>query len=207
MDEPSLFDTAPGAAPRLADLRDAAATCTNCGLYRDATRTVFGQGPGTARLMLVGEQPGDREDLAGRPFVGPSGQLLDRGLVDAGIDRRDVYVTNVVKHFKFIRRGKRRIHQKPSADEIGACRPWLDGELTAVRPKVVVALGATAAKALLGPSFRVSRQRGEVFHRDGARCTATLHPSAILRLPDAERDAAVGDFVDDLTAVAALLDG
>ncbi|MDQ3611908.1 MAG: UdgX family uracil-DNA binding protein, partial [Actinomycetota bacterium] len=178
-----------------------------CGLYRDATQTVFGQGPGTARLMLVGEQPGDREDLAGRPFVGPSGQLLDRGLVDAGIDRQDVYVTNVVKHFKFIRRGKRRIHQKPSADEIGACRPWLDGELTAVRPEVVVALGATAAKALLGPSFRVSRQRGEVFHSDGARYTATLHPSAILRLPDGERDGAVGDFVDDLTAVAALLGG
>ena len=207
MDEPSLFDPAPASAPRLADLRDAAATCTNCGLYRDATRTVFGQGPGTARLMLVGEQPGDREDLAGRPFVGPSGQLLDRGLVDAGIDRQDVYVTNVVKHFKFIRRGKRRIHQKPSADEIGACRPWLDGELATVRPEVVVALGATAAKALLGPSFRVSRQRGEVFRFDGARCTATLHPSAILRLPDSERDAAVADFVDDLTGVAALLDG
>ncbi|MDP8978056.1 MAG: UdgX family uracil-DNA binding protein [Actinomycetota bacterium] len=207
MDEPSLFETAPAQQPRLADLREAAATCTNCALYRDATQTVFGRGPRSARLMLVGEQPGDREDLDGRPFVGPAGQLLDRGLVDAGIDRQDVYVTNIVKHFKFIRRGKRRIHQKPNAEEISACRPWLDGELAAVRPEVVVALGATAARALLGPSFRVSRQRGEVFRRDGARYTATLHPSAILRLPDDERGAALDDLVDDLTAAAALLDG
>lgn len=207
MDEPSLFDAAPAQRPRLSDLRDAAATCTNCGLYRDASQTVFGRGPDTARLMLVGEQPGDREDLDGRPFVGPAGRLLDRGLVDAGIDRRDVYVTNVVKHFKFTRRGKRRIHQKPNADEIAACRPWLEGELAAVRPEVVVALGATAARALLGPSFRVSRQRGEVLRLNGARCTATLHPSAILRLPDDERDAAVGDLVNDLSVAAALLGG
>lgn len=207
MDEPALFDAATGPQPTasLAELAAAAAGCTNCDLYRDATQTVFGAGPADARIMIVGEQPGDAEDLTGEPFVGPSGRLLDRALVDAGIDRGTVYVTNAVKHFKFTPRGKRRIHQTPKSEEIKACRPWLDGKLVAVGPEVVVALGATAAKALLGPSFRVSVQRGEVFDRDGVRYTATLHPSALLRLRDDERDAAVADFTDDLRAVAALL--
>ncbi len=207
MDEPALF-AAPGAgASDLRALREAAATCTNCHLYRDATQTVFGAGPERATLMLVGEQPGDREDIEGKPFVGPSGRLLDRALNEAGIDRSRVYVTNAVKHFKFVARGKRRIHQTPKADEILACRPWLDGEIAAVRPEVVMALGATAAKALLGPSFRVSKQRGEVVHRDRLRLTATVHPSSILRGPDEQRAVAFADFVDDFAAVAAVLAG
>ncbi len=207
MDEPALFAVPPGEAPDLRALRAAAATCTNCHLYQNATQTVFGAGPERATLMLVGEQPGDREDIEGEPFVGPSGRLLDRALADAGIDRSRVYVTNAVKHFKFTARGKRRIHQTPKADEILACRPWLDGEIAAVRPEVVMALGATAAKALLGPSFRVSKQRGEVVQRDGLRLTATVHPSSILRGPDTQRAVAFADFVDDFTAVAALLAG
>jgi uracil-DNA glycosylase len=190
----------------LDELREAAATCTNCGLYEHATQTVFGAGPPRARVLFVGEQPGDKEDVAGEPFVGPAGRLLDKALVEAGIERGDAYVTNVVKHFKFTRRGKRRIHQKPDSTEIAACRPWLDGEIAAVRPEVIVALGATAAKALLGSKFRVTKQRGEVVERDGARYTATVHPSAIIRLDDEERRAAYADFVDDLRAVAKLLD-
>ena len=189
----------------LEELREASATCTNCGLYEDATQTVFGKGPTRARVMLVGEQPGDREDLAGEPFVGPAGRLLDKALVEAGIERGDAYVTNVVKHFKFTRRGKRRIHQRPDSTEIAACRPWLDGEISSVRPEVIVALGATAAKALLGSKFRVTKQRGEVVERDGVRYTATVHPSSIVRLEDDERHAAYADFVDDLRAVAKLL--
>jgi uracil-DNA glycosylase len=189
-------------SPALAQLRRDAADCTSCDLYRDATQTVFGKGPQRARLMIVGEQPGDAEDKAGEPFVGPSGRLLDRALVDAGIDRDTVYVTNAVKHFKFTPRGKRRIHSKPNAEEIAACRPWLDGELAAVEPEVVLALGATAAKALLGSSFRVTKQRGEVIERDGLLLTATLHPSALLRLPSGERESAIADFTDDLRVVA-----
>ncbi len=189
----------------LTSLRDAARTCTACPLHLTGTQTVFGEGPARARVVIVGEQPGDREDIEGEPFVGPAGRLLDQALVDAGIDRDLVYVTNAVKHFKFAPRGKRRIHATPKAEEIRACRPWLDGEIAAVRPAVVAALGATAAKVLLGPSFRVSRQRGEVVERDGLRLTATIHPSAILRGPQEERDAALADLVNDLRAIAALL--
>ena len=198
----AALERGPDALEALA--RDAAG-CTACHLHRDATQTVFGRGPADARLVVVGEQPGDREDFAGEPFVGPSGQLLDRALGDAGIRRDQVYVTNAVKHFKFTVRGKRRIHQTPKSEEIKACRPWLDAELTTIRPDVVLALGATAAKALLGPSFRVTKQRGEVIERDGLRLTATLHPSALLRLPSDQRSVAVADFTDDLRAVAALL--
>ena len=198
----TLFDQPPR---DLDTLRTEAAGCTMCDLHRDATQTVFGAGPASAKLLVVGEQPGDAEDRAGEPFVGPSGALLDRALVEAGIDRAEVYVTNAVKHFKFTPRGKRRIHSTPNAAEITACRPWLDAELAAVEPEVVLALGATAAKALLGPSFRVSRQRGQVLDQDGRRWTATLHPSAILRTPSERRDAAYADFLDDLRAVAVLL--
>src|SRR5437764_11768757 len=159
----TLFDSADGSRdrPTLDELRKAAAGCTDCHLYRDATQTVFGEGPDEAEVVLVGEQPGDREDIEGLPFVGPAGGLLDRALVAAGIDRSLVYVTNTVKHFKFEPRGKRRIHQKPNAEEIAACRQWIDGELNALQPKVLVCLGATAAQALLGRQFRVSKQRGE----------------------------------------------
>ena len=188
----------------LEQLRAAAATCTNCHLYEDATQTGFGKGPADAAVVFVGEQPGDREDVAGEPFVGPAGRLLDRALEAAGIDRSTVYVTNAVKHFKFEPRGKRRIHKTPNAEEIRACRPWLDGEIGAVRPALVVALGATAAKALLGPGFKVSKQRGEVVERDGLRMTATVHPSSILRGPDEQRAVAFDRLVDDLKGVAAL---
>jgi uracil-DNA glycosylase len=196
--------------PEQADLdalRKAAAGCTACDLYRDATQTVFGEGSPDAEVMLVGEQPGDGEDKAGRPFVGPAGRLLDRALEEAGIDRELAYVTNVVKHFKFERRGKVRLHKKPNAEEIRACLPWLEAELTVVRPRVLVALGATAAQALLGSSFRVSRQRGEFVDSDLApRVLATVHPSSILRAPDDEaRALAYKGFVADLTVVAAAL--
>ena len=201
----TLFEDVPPGGT-LAQLRERAAGCTACHLYRDATQTVFGAGPQDARLVLVGEQPGDQEDLRGTPFVGPAGRLLDRALRDAGIARGDAYVTNAVKHFKFVRRGKRRIHQTPKAEEIKACRPWLEAELDAIQPQVVVPLGATAAKALLGSGFRVSRQRGEVVERDGLRYVATVHPSAILRGPPEERDAAFGELVDDLRVAAALLE-
>ena len=167
---------------------------------------MFGKGSERARLMLVGEQPGDQEDLAGEPFVGPAGRMLDRALVDAGIDRNTVYVTNAVKHFKFTPRGKRRIHSTPNAEEVKACKPWLAGELAAVQPELVVALGATAAKALIGPKFKVTKQRGEIVEVDGQRMTATLHPSALLRLKDPERTAAVEQFTDDFRAFAKLLE-
>ena len=189
----------------LEELRDAASVCTNCHLYKGATQTVFGKGPQGARLLIVGEQSGDKEDVAGEPFVGPAGRLLDRALVDAGIDRETVYVTNAVKHFKFTVRGKRRIHSSPNAEEIKACKPWLLGELAAVEPEIVLALGATAAKALLGSSFKVTKQRGEVIDRDGLKVTATVHPSSLLRLKDPERTAGIEQFTDDLRAVAALL--
>jgi uracil-DNA glycosylase len=188
----------------LPQLRDAAVTCTGCDLYKNATQTVFGEGTRNAEIMLVGEQPGDQEDLEGAPFVGPAGRLLDRSLESAGIDRRKVYVTNVVKHFKWTERGKRRIHKKPSMAEITACRPWLDAEIEAVRPKVVVCLGATAAQAVIGREFRVSRQRGEFVEReDMPLLTATVHPSSVLRAPDAEtRKLEEKYFTEDLAQVA-----
>lgn len=188
-------------------LRDAAADCKACPLWRSGTQTVFGQGGRQADIMLVGEQPGDREDRDGRPFVGPAGGLLDRALADAGIDRREVYVTNVVKHFKWEPRGKRRIHKKPNASEIRACRPWLDSELSVVKPRFVVCLGATAAQALLGPKFKVTQQRGTFVDSDLADyVTATIHPSSILRARnDESRREQFEGLVADLSLVAAEL--
>src|SRR5947208_1178817 len=169
----------------LDELAAAAAGCTACDLYRSATQTVFGRGSPGAKLMLVGEQPGDREDIEGEPFVGPAGALLDRALADAGIDRALTYVTNAVKHFKWQPRGKRRIHQKPNAAEMVACRPWLVAEVQAVGPKLIVLLGATAAQSVLGSKFRVTQHRGEVIETpEGWTVTATVHPSSILRAPD-----------------------
>jgi DNA polymerase len=190
--------------PSLPMLREAAAGCTACDLYKTGTQTVFGEGTRNADVMFVGEQPGDQEDLQGKPFVGPAGQLLDRALEEAGIDRSQVYVTNVVKHFKWTGRGKRRIHQKPNWSEIAACRPWLDAELDVVQPRVLVCLGATAAQALLGRDFRVSRQRGAPVDSDLAeQVVATVHPSSILRADEREREFA--EFVKDLEKVAALI--
>jgi uracil-DNA glycosylase len=193
--------------PDLGALRSAAAACTACDLYRDATQTVFGEGAASSEVMLVGEQPGDGEDRAGRPFVGPAGRLLDQALAEAGIDRDLAYVTNVVKHFRFERRGRLRLHKKPSAEQVHACFPWLEAELAVVRPRVLVLLGATAAQALLGSSFRVSRQRGELLDSDLVpRVLATVHPSSILRAPDEEaRALAYKGFVADLAVVAAEL--
>ncbi len=193
--------------PTLPKLRQAAAGCRACDLWKRGTQTVFGDGSSRARVLFVGEQPGDREDLEGKPFVGPAGRILDASLEKAGIDRRTVYVTNVVKHFKWEPRGKRRIHQKPNSVEIGACRPWLDAELALVRPEVLVCLGATAAQALIGRSFRVSRQRGEFVASSLApRVLATVHPSSILRAPDEEtRRAETEKFVADLKKVAKAL--
>jgi DNA polymerase len=186
----------------LKTLEKAARTCTACHLYKRATQTVFGEGPKGATLMLLGEQPGDQEDVAGKPFVGPAGKILDRALEEAGIKRDDVYVTNTVKHFKWEPRGKRRIHQKPNSREIAACRPWLEAELRVVRPKLLVCLGATAAQAILGPSFRVTRERGKVLEAELApRVLATVHPSSLLRQPDEEsREREYIHFVADLRA-------
>jgi uracil-DNA glycosylase len=190
-------------------LRREARSCKNCDLWKHATQTVFGEGPKAATIMFVGEQPGDQEDLAGHPFVGPAGRLLNQALLDVGIDRFQVYVTNVVKHFKWspAERGKRRIHKKPRASEINACRPWLDAELNAVRPEVLVCLGATAAQALLGRTFSVSRQRGKLVASSLApNVIATVHPSSILRAPDAAaRQLKREQFVRDLQTVARLL--
>jgi uracil-DNA glycosylase len=195
--------------PTLPKLREAANGCRGCHLYEDATQTVFGAGLKRARVMMVGEQPGDREDREGAPFVGPAGRMLDRGLAAAGLDRADLYVTNVVKHFKFVQRGKRRIHQTPVMEEINACRPWLDAELAQVRPEVLVCLGATAAKALLGRSFRVTQSRGQFVDSDLAPLTtATVHPSSILRArSDEEREEAYREFVADLLVIAERLQG
>jgi len=194
------------ANPTLDSLRKAAEGCRGCDLYRNATQTVFGEGTTRAEVMLVGEQPGDREDLEGRPFVGPAGKLLDGALEDAGIDRAKVYVTNAVKHFKWTpaSRGKRRIHKKPGAEEIRACRPWLHGEIGMVKPRVIVALGATAAQALMGRDFRLTQHRGELLESDvGPLVAATVHPSSILRAPDDRaRREAMDAFVRDLAAVA-----
>jgi len=193
--------------PTLSSLREAAASCRGCHLYGNATQTVFGAGLKRSRVMMVGEQPGDREDREGPPFVGPAGHILDRALDDAGIDRGDLYVTNVVKHFKFVQRGKRRIHQTPVMEEINACRPWLDAEIAVIKPEMLVCLGAVAAKALLGSSFRVTRCRGQFVESDLAPLvTATVHPSSILRArSDAERKQAYEAFVADLHLVASRL--
>jgi uracil-DNA glycosylase len=190
--------------PDLAGLRREAAGCTRCELYGPATQTVFGEGPVTAWLMMVGEQPGDREDIEGAPFVGPAGRVLDKALERAGIDRSEVYVTNAVKHFRFEREGKRRIHKTPGVTHIRACRHWLDGELAAVRPSALATLGAVAAKALLGSGFRISKQRGEVLEWEGYRLVPTVHPSAILRGPPEAREEALTALVADLEVVARL---
>ena len=191
----------------LRKLREVAAACKACDLWKTGTQTVFGEGSSSAEIVFVGEQPGDKEDLAGKPFVGPAGRVFDEGLAAAGIDRRLAYVTNAVKHFKWEARGKRRIHQKPNAAELAACRPWLDAELEAVRPKVLVPLGATAAQALLGRQFRVSKDRGRPIDSDLAPYVlATVHPSSILRQrTDEERAAAMADFIADLKVVAQLM--
>jgi uracil-DNA glycosylase len=205
----SLDDTAAPLVPERASLpklREAAAGCTACDLYKTGTQTVFGEGSSDAEVMFVGEVPGDQEDLAGKPFVGPAGRLLDEALVDAGIDRKAVYVTNVVKHFKWQGRGKRRIHQKPNWSEIAACRPWLEAELDVVQPRVLVCLGATAAQALLGRQFRVTRERGRPVESELAvHVIATIHPSSILRGDPETRDQEYAAFVQDLKVVAELL--
>jgi DNA polymerase len=183
-------------------VREAAKDCEACHLYKSGTQTVFGEGPKRAAMMLVGEQPGDYEDVAGKPFVGPAGKIMDRAFEEAGIDRSQVYVTNAVKHFKWEPRGKRRIHQKPNSREIAACRPWLEAELRIVKPNLVVAMGATAAQAIFGPGFRVTRERGKVLSSKLApRVLATVHPSSLLRQPDEEsREREYKHFVADLRA-------
>ena len=192
------------AKPTLTRAREAAKDCRGCDLWKTGTQTVFGEGPRHARLMLVGEQPGDREDIEGHPFVGPAGRLLDQALDAAGIARRDIYLTNVVKHFKWEPRGKRRLHKKPRASEIAACRPWLDTEIALVRPDAIVCLGATAAQALLGAGFKVTEHRGAFVESAHAPIVlATVHPSSLLRAPDAgTRRREVERFVDDLRLVA-----
>ena len=185
-------------------LQASAAACKGCELYKDATQTVFGEGEEHSRLMLIGEQPGDQEDLQGRPFVGPAGRLLQRALDEAGIDRRRVYVTNAVKHFRFTMRGKRRLHEKANAGQVRACRPWLEAEIEVVAPRMLVLLGATAAQSVMGPAFRVSKQRGEVVQTSfGIPAVATVHPSSILRATDDEsRDTAMATFIADLRVAA-----
>ncbi len=195
--------------PSLDSLRKAAAGCKACDLWKLGTQTVFGEGRAGAHVMMVGEQPGDKEDLAGRPFVGPAGALLDKALAAAGIDRNDVYVTNIVKHFKWEPRGKRRLHKKPNAVEIGACRPWLEAEIRVVKPQVVVLLGATAAQGILGRNFRVTQHRGEWIKSEIAPYVlATVHPSSILRAPDDDaRHHEMAQFIADLKVVAQQLRG
>ena len=206
----NLFDPSPRSALEflpsrqdLASLREAARHCHGCDLYQHVTQVVFGEGRSHAAIFLVGEQPGDREDQLGRPFVGPAGQLLDKCLEMAGIDRSVVYVTNAVKHFKWEPRGKIRLHKKPNSLEIAACRPWLEKEIAAVRPQVIVCLGATAAQDLLGPQFRLTKHRGEVFPTSNGPVTATIHPSAILRMPEpAAQEAETAGLVADLRFAA-----
>lgn len=194
--------------PTVPQLRRAAAACTACPLYRNATQTVFGEGPEHAPLMLVGEQPGDVEDNLGRPFVGPAGRLLDRCLSESGLDRGRLYLTNVVKHFKWVPRGRRRIHETPAAAEIAACLPWLEAEIAAVAPRVLLALGASAARALFGRDFRVTRERGRVIRSALAPfALASVHPAALLRIPDTDkRDEEIRRFVAELRTAAALLE-
>src|SRR5689334_22916170 len=209
-DTAAIEGTAAAPAPNQADLetlREAALRCTACPLYRDATQTVFGEGPDHAPMMLVSEAPGDVEDKSGHPFVGPAGRLLDRCLVEAGIERSQIYLSNTVKHFKWVPRGPRRIHSKPNSAEIAACFPWLEAELAAIRPKILVALGATAAQALFGKDFRVTRDRGRPVPSRWAPCAlATVHPSSLLRAPDEEtRRREIVRFIDDLKQAAELL--
>lgn len=192
--------------PTLRALRAAAAECRACPLWKLGTQTVFGDGPAKARAVFVGEQPGDQEDRAGKPFVGPAGRLLDQAMEASGIVRSEVYVTNAVKHFKWEPAGKRRLHKKPNAREVAACRPWLDAELAVLRPDVVVALGATAAQSLMGPAFRITQRRGQRLDVPWAGAfVATMHPSAILRMRSPERDQAMKDLISDLKVVAELL--
>ena len=193
--------------PTLTSLKNAAADCQACDLWLKGTQTVFGEGSRRSRVIFIGEQPGNEEDLSGKPFVGPAGRLFDRALEEAGIDRKQTYITNVVKHFKWEPRGKRRIHKKPNAIEIAACRPWLEAEIAVVKPDVIVALGATATQALLGPQFRVTKQRGEFIESTLAPyLMATVHPSSILRAPDDEtRQLEYRRFVDDLKKLARIL--
>jgi uracil-DNA glycosylase family protein len=193
--------------PTLSSLKEAAADCRACDLWERGTQTVFGEGGRRAKVMFIGEQPGNEEDLQGKPFVGPAGRLLDEALEQAGIDRRQAYVTNVVKHFKWEARGKRRIHKKPNSTEIEACRPWIEAEIAAVKPSAIVCLGATAAQSLLGKDFRVTRQRGEFIESPLAPLVmATVHPSSILRAPDEDtRRREMRRFVDDLKKIAGVL--
>ena len=195
------------ASPSLKTLREEAADCRACPLWKDATQTVFGEGPQHASLMLVGEQPGDKEDLTGRPFVGPAGLMLDRALEEAGIDRNKVYVTNAVKHFKFVPRGKIRLHQKPTTSEIRACRQWYERELKSIKPDLVVAMGATAAQSVFGKITPINKSRGRLIDLDdGNKALVTVHPSYLLRLPDADAKAReYHRFVDDLRIAADLL--
>jgi uracil-DNA glycosylase len=188
-------------------LREEAASCRACPLWKDATQTVFGEGPAHARAVLVGEQPGDKEDLTGKPFVGPAGQMLDRALEDAAIERKEVYVTNAVKHFKFVPRGKFRLHQKPTTMEIKACRPWYERELAAIKPALVVAMGATAAQSVFGKITPINKNRGRLIDLDdGIKALVTVHPSYLLRLPDADSKAREYErFVSDLKIAAACL--
>ncbi|RPJ61998.1 MAG: uracil-DNA glycosylase [Acidobacteria bacterium] len=190
--------------PDLANLREASETCRGCDLFEKATQTVFGEGAESALMLVIGEQPGDQEDQIGRPFVGPAGKILDRALAEAGISRKQVYVTNAVKHFKWVARGKRRLHDKPRRSEIMACRPWLEAEISTVQPRIVVCLGATAAQSLMGTSFKVTRERGKVLKTEWAPLfLATIHPSALLRIIDeTERHQAFAEFVADLKKAA-----
>jgi len=194
-------------ASNLETLRQAAANCRACPLWRNATQTVFGEGPAHARAVLVGEQPGDKEDLAGKPFVGPAGQMLDRALEEAGIDRSKVYVTNAVKHFKFVARGKIRLHQKPTTPEIKACRQWYERELATIKPTLVVAMGATAAQSVFGKMTPINKNRGHLIDlEEGIQALVTVHPSYLLRLPDAQAKAREYErFVSDLKIAATLL--
>jgi uracil-DNA glycosylase len=188
----------------LPELREALPACRGCDLYRHAIQAVAGVGPPSAAIVFIGEQPGDEEDRQGRPFVGPAGRLFDRALQEAGIDRSAVYITNAVKHFKFEERGKRRIHKKPSSAESKACRPWLEAELTAIHPQILVCLGATAAQSVFGPDYRVTKERGQfVKHAWAPQATSTIHPSAILRAPDEQRHLEYERFVEDLQKVRA----
>ncbi len=193
----------------LAGLRKAAQECRGCDLYQNATQAVFGEGSEKARIVMVGEKPGDREDIEGKPFVGPAGKMLQKAMLEAGIEPRDVYITNAVKHFKFEKRGGRRLHKKPSGPEIAACRPWLDAELDLIKPSIIVCLGATAAQALMGKAARVTRIRGEFHKHEAARyITATIHPSALLRMPEEERrHEEYRLFVQDLRRAGEKLEG
>jgi uracil-DNA glycosylase len=193
--------------PTLSSLRNAAEECRACDLWKRATQTVFGEGPRRSRVLFVGEQPGNEEDLSGQPFVGPAGRLLDEALAEAGIDRSQVYLTNIVKHFKWEPRGKRRIHKKPNASEVKACKPWLQAEVAVIKPRVIVALGATAAQALLGPKFRVTQERGKFLESELAPyLMATVHPSSILRAPDAKtRSSERKRFINDLKRLAGVI--